>query len=164
LLVRLALVVGALAGCAPSPREDVVDVDVYVNPLDRSLDLDQDGIVDADEDRVGTDPVDPDTDGDGVHDGDELLSQTDPLAPDTDGDGVDDGEEVDLGLDPTDMDTDGGGAWDGEELLADTDPEDPRDDLVVHGAFVGGGGCVLASRALAVLPLLVVRRVRRVRR
>ena len=45
----------------------------------------------------------------------------------------------------------------------DTDPTDPSDDLAVHGAFVGGGGClrVRPDAAAALLPLLLRRRVRR---
>ena len=68
-------------------------------------DADGDGLSDASEAQVGTDPGDPDTDGDGRADGDEVgprIVNTDPLNPDTDGDGVDDGDEIAAGIDPND--------------------------------------------------------------
>lgn len=42
-----------------------------------------------------------DTDGDGLSDALEMALGTDPLDPDTDGDGINDGDEVDAGSDPT---------------------------------------------------------------
>lgn len=68
-------------------------------------DSDGDGLADAAEANIGTDPFNPDTDGDGRTDNDETAErafQTDPLNPDTDGDGVDDGDELLAGTDPTD--------------------------------------------------------------
>jgi len=44
-------------------------------------DADGDGIPDADEAALGTDPNNADTDGDGLGDGVELLAETDPLDP-----------------------------------------------------------------------------------
>jgi hypothetical protein len=64
-------------------------------------DCDYDGLLDCEEEQIGTDPCNHDTDGDNLNDMQELLSGTDPLVADSDGDGLDDGEEVDLGLDPT---------------------------------------------------------------
>ncbi|MFN3786301.1 MAG: Ig-like domain-containing protein, partial [Thiothrix sp.] len=62
-------------------------------------DNDKDGISDADEKRLGTDPNNPDTDGDGVSDGVEVGADiSKPL--DTDGDGS---------IDPLDNDDDGDG-------------------------------------------------------
>lgn len=46
--------------------------------------------------------VDPDDDGDGLSNARELELGTDPNNPDTDGDGIPDGVEVALGLDPLD--------------------------------------------------------------
>lgn len=43
------------------------------------LDQDSDGLSDAEEVRLGTDPTNPDTDGDGVDDGSEVSKGTDPL-------------------------------------------------------------------------------------
>jgi hypothetical protein len=71
-----------------------------------------------------------DTDGDGLSDADEALLGTDPLVPDTDGDGLDDGTEVLVeGTEPLVADTDGGGVSDGAEVAAGTDPLDGADDV-----------------------------------
>ena len=66
-------------------------------------DSDGDGLEDAIEVELGTDPVDSDTDDDGALDGDEYyVSQTGTRNPDTDGDGVVDGDEITNGTDPND--------------------------------------------------------------
>jgi len=75
------------------------------------VDTDGDGIDDADEILIGSDPLNPDTDGDGLLDGDELDdfnngSCLDLLNPDSDGDNLLDGEEQDLGTNPCEPDTD----------------------------------------------------------
>jgi hypothetical protein len=122
-----------------------------------SIDRDGDGLSDATECGLGTDPLDPDSDADALTDGDEVaVYATDPLAADTDGDGLLDGEEIGLqafgcpdprvadtdldglsdgfelglGLDPCDdADADGDGLMDGQELLDyGTDPFDPDTD------------------------------------
>ena len=118
-------------------------------------DTDGDGLSDAEEAALGTDPLNPDTDGDGLTDGFEVDNGLDPLVadldadgdgltnqeeftlgtdvlnPDSDGDGLSDGDEVRVHLtNPLDPDTDGGGRTDGQEVLADgTDPLDPSDDV-----------------------------------
>ena len=66
-----------------------------------TLDSDGDGLTDAEEVALGTDPNDADSDDDGLSDGEEVALGTDPNDPDSDGDGVSDGEEVFLGTDPT---------------------------------------------------------------
>jgi hypothetical protein len=96
---------------------------IVVNPVD----TDGDGLEDAKEVDLGTDPNNPDTDGDGLGDGKELEHNTDPNNPDTDGDGLEDGKEVDLGTDPNNPDTDGDGIGDGQEVTDGTDPLDPND-------------------------------------
>lgn len=71
-------------------------------------DLDCDGLTDADEASLGTNPGNPDTDGDGLPDGLEVHTlHTNPLLADTDGDGCGDRKELFLvpPLSPTD-------AWD----------------------------------------------------
>jgi hypothetical protein len=137
----MRLVFWGLWACGPPDGR--ARVDVYEEPLDIELDADQDGIIDGDERRIGTNPRRADTDRDGLFDGEELILGTDPTRADTDGDTVGDAEELELELDPTDPDTDAGGAWDGDELRAGTEPSDPDDDgeVVSVGVFYGGGGC-----------------------
>jgi outer membrane protein OmpA-like peptidoglycan-associated protein len=102
-------------------------------------DRDGDGLLDAREAELGTDPLDPDTDGDGLDDGLEVRTGTDPLERDTDGDGLNDGREdenrdgqVDPGeTDPRKTDTDGGGIKDTDEVFDPTlDARNPHDDDV----------------------------------
>lgn len=65
------------------------------------LDSDGDGLSDAEEATLGTDPTKSDTDNDGLTDGEEVnIYHTDPLNPDTDGDGYLDGDEVRNGYNP----------------------------------------------------------------
>ena len=67
------------------------------------IDRDGDGLTDAVEAGLGTDPLDADSDDDGLSDGAEVNNHaTDPLDPDSDGDGLDDGTEVAAGSDPND--------------------------------------------------------------
>ena len=75
--------------------------------LDQSIlfggdkDTDGDGIKDANEKELGTDPNKADTDVDGLSDGEEfLIWHTNPLNPDTDGDTYKDGQEVKSGYNP----------------------------------------------------------------
>lgn len=58
---------------------------------------------------------DLDSDGDGIPDAVEIELGTDPYSPDSDDDGIDDGLEVQMGLDPTSDDSDGDGVPDGLE-------------------------------------------------
>lgn len=82
-----------------------------------STDRDGDGLRDADEERLGTDPELADTDGDGLNDGDEVALGTSPLARDSDGDGLGDAEDPDP-LTPAGEaspdEGDGGGEGEGE--------------------------------------------------
>lgn len=64
-------------------------------------DDDRDGLTNAEEAKLGTNPEVADTDGDGLSDYEEVkIYQTDPLKTDTDGDGYKDGEEVKNGYNP----------------------------------------------------------------
>ncbi|MCF6276283.1 MAG: thrombospondin type 3 repeat-containing protein [Candidatus Magasanikbacteria bacterium] len=64
-------------------------------------DLDMDGILDVEEEKLGTSNKEFDTDGDGLSDKTEIeILGTDPLNPDTDGDGFADGYEVIKGFNP----------------------------------------------------------------
>ena len=80
-------------------------------------DTDRDGVTDATEEEMGTDPNHPDSDRDGASDGQEVAAGTDALDPedkpdvnDFDMDGVGDILEEIMGTDPTNPDTDGDGA------------------------------------------------------
>lgn len=89
------------------------------------VDTDGDGLTDAEEATLGTDPNDADSDDDGLSDGDEVnVYGTDPLNADTDGDTLNDSDELNLyGSDPTLKDTDGDKLNDGDEInLYGTDP------------------------------------------
>lgn len=75
-------------------------------PVSSDYDADADGLDEAAEVALGTDPNNPDTDGDGLSDGDEVnIHGTNPLNPDTDGDGYSDDLEISLGSDPNDPTT-----------------------------------------------------------
>ncbi|MDD5251690.1 MAG: hypothetical protein PHT12_03580 [Patescibacteria group bacterium] len=66
-----------------------------------AVDTDGDGLTDAEEQQLGTDPTKTDTDGDGLTDREEVqIYHTNPLNPDTDGDGFQDGAEVKNGYNP----------------------------------------------------------------
>jgi hypothetical protein len=105
--------------CQKSNPANCDTATITVSILDPTADSDNDGLTDAQEAALGTDPNNPDTDGDRLKDGDEvntpqsmnvrvakgkknrkkrqILSQTfttDPTKKDTDGDGLDDGQEV----------------------------------------------------------------------
>jgi outer membrane protein OmpA-like peptidoglycan-associated protein len=117
ILILLMLVGFGTTEMACKSKKAVIDLE--------NIDTDGDGLSDAEELRIGTDPNNPDTDGDGLSDGDEVLRyKTDPLKPDTDGDGLTDGEEVlTHKTDPLKADTDGDGLNDGDEIKTHrTDP------------------------------------------
>ncbi len=82
-------------------------------------DHDKDGLTKREEQKLGTDPNNPDTDGDGLMDGEEVNTYfTNPLNPDTDADGLNDGDEVyKYKTDPNKADTDGDGLKDGDEVM-----------------------------------------------
>lgn len=66
-----------------------------------TVDTDVDGLPDAQEQTLGTDPNNPDTDADNLTDREEVVVyKTNPLKVDTDGDGYADGAEVKNGYNP----------------------------------------------------------------
>ena len=88
------------------------------------VDTDGDGLSDAEEDFLGTDPLDRDSDDDGTPDGQEANPGQDSdgdglingLDPDSDNDGLADGTEQGLGCDDPDTDAAAG------QCVADVDP------------------------------------------
>ncbi len=85
-----------------SGETDAVDYQLVVRAaLGYSVDTDADGLTDAAEANLGTDPALVDTDTDGLADGIEVIEEgTDPLDADTDNDGVGDGQEIAYAEDP----------------------------------------------------------------
>ncbi len=90
--VDVQLTINAALGISISPRNgdiegsggtDAVDVQLVINAaLGIVIDADGDGLCDAFELRLGTNPENADTDGDGVGDGQETVDGTDPLVSD----------------------------------------------------------------------------------
>lgn len=104
-----------------------------------SCDPDGDGLTNAQEQGLGTNPGNPDSDLDGIDDGDEVTIASNPLdacSPnmnsalcDADGDGLLSSTENTLGTNPNNPDTDGDGLSDGTEFTNGTDPLDICDPL-----------------------------------
>jgi hypothetical protein len=95
------------------------------------VDSDGDGLSDAAEISLGTNPNNPDTDGDGLTDGQEVNDYgTNPLLADTDGDGLSDYEEVmTYHTNPLMADSDNDGLTDYEEVMFfGTNPNNPDTD------------------------------------
>ncbi len=103
---------------------------------DGNGDYDNDGLIDVNEYKYGTNPTLIDTDSDGISDGEEDSNnnglkdtgETDPTDSDTDNDGMVDGWEVEYGLNPlvddADEDADGDGFSNLKEYQRETDPND----------------------------------------
>jgi len=123
-----------LPGCRLNPRENCVGSEDASTAA--GLDWDGDGLTNAKEFMLGTDPNYEDSDGDGVWDGVEdanqngiyepSLGESNPLGTDNDGDGIPDGYDTDkdglndglelrYGLDPTNIDSDSDCISDGVE-------------------------------------------------
>jgi hypothetical protein len=83
------------------PAQDVDVTPTTTPPVAGNQDSDSDGLTDAEEQQLSTDPFQVDTDGDSLNDRDEVnVWHTDPLNPDSDGDGYLDGAEIRGGYDP----------------------------------------------------------------
>ncbi len=119
----------------------IMDFNFLIDCDDDVIDTDGDGVVDPDEDRDGTDPLDPcdfllesqtvtptsdwdalDCDGDGVTNGDEITDNTDPLDPCSYNP---DSITVAQSGDYLAVDCDGDGVTNGDEITDQTDPLDP---------------------------------------
>ena len=109
-----------------------------------SDDDDMDGLTNGEEEKLGTNPDNPDSDSDGLKDGEEVMTHlTNPIKADTDMDGLADGAEIRTHkTDPKNADSDGDGLNDGDEVLkhktdplkADTDGDGLQDgaEISVH--------------------------------
>lgn len=113
------------------------------------MDDDADGLLNSDEQRLGTNPVEADSDGDGCNDGAEMWSQSKPMdaksipqseggfclsdefkkskgltlgSDDNDNDGLADWLEMAIGSDTKSADSDGDGIYDGKEVQLGCDP------------------------------------------
>lgn len=104
----------------PTLTSTATDVPPTASPTPTlNLDLDDDGLPNDIENKLGTDPKNPDSDSDGLSDSDEFEKfNSDPLVSDSDEDGLLDGDEVWVyGTDLLRADSDGDGLKDGEEVL-----------------------------------------------
>jgi hypothetical protein len=109
-------------------------VDLEILALDPEEDDDGDGLSNAEEVDLGTDPLNPDTDGDGLTDGDEardldpdtpgIQNPFDPLDPDSTGDAF--SNEAD-GVPDGQNDYDGDSQSNAYELEHGSNPLDPTD-------------------------------------
>ncbi|TQV68301.1 hypothetical protein FKG94_23725 [Exilibacterium tricleocarpae] len=111
-----------LSGMTLTERRQVINFEAY-----NYLDSDADGLKDADEAELGTNPLSADTDSDGLLDGFEVRFGFNPLvdgdAPvDTDSDGLTNLEEQHVGSNPLEADSDGDGFPDGFEVENGLDP------------------------------------------
>ena len=131
-------------GDTETQDSDLMDPD---NPK-WNMDTDNDGLKDAEEELIGTNPNNPDTDGDGLNDKFEVEAGLDPTKKDSDGNGkLDPDEDLDGDLltnieeqyyktNPLFEDTDGDGLTDGDEinkyktnpLVIDTDKDGLNDN------------------------------------
>ena len=127
-LLTAVIVIGTACGGgkegAVAISESTVDRTTAVVPTATATpvpDSDNDGLLDSEEARLGTNPFQRDSDVDGIDDADEVRLGSDPLFPDTDRDGIVDGDEVRLRSDPLIFDTDRDGVADGDDVspLAD---------------------------------------------
>lgn len=94
-------------------------------------DRDDDKLGRCEEEKIGSDPRNPDSDNDGLSDGEEVLNyHTDPTKADTDGDRLSDYDEViKFATNPLSVDTDEDGLPDGDEILVHkTNPLKPDSD------------------------------------
>ena len=96
------------------------------------VDSDGDGLTDAEEYILGTDPTLADSDEDGMPDAWEVKWGLNPLDPadaaaDADDDGLTNAQEYAHGTDPNHGDSDNDGITDGGEVEQATDPNNPAD-------------------------------------
>ncbi|UCF07629.1 MAG: right-handed parallel beta-helix repeat-containing protein [Thermoplasmata archaeon] len=160
-----------------SSASDIIEINVsrdtdgdgIVDSADE--DDDNDGLNDAEEETLGTDPLNPDTDGDGYNDSEDAfpLDEDEWLDTDDDGEGDnsdfdDDGdelldeEELELGTDPLLWDTDDDGYSDSEDVYP-LDPDkwkktEEESDFTLWIIIAG----VLAAVGIIIAVLLMARK------
>lgn len=128
------------------------EVCIHEGALLDGTDTDGDGLADAAEVILGTNPLLADSDGDGLSDSQEVeaptitingrrlvkpnVTGTDPNKYDTNGDGIGDGDSVAIGVDPLDDDVDKDGISNADEIAQGTNPllEDSDGDGVEDSA------------------------------
>jgi hypothetical protein len=126
-------------GDAPDAGDEVDMAPPITDPCDETvaeLDWDNDGLLNACECSLGSDPNKVDSDDDGLTDAEEdansdcrAIGETDPRSGDTDGDGVPDKVEVETeGLDPLRADSDDDDIPDGVEFAGCSDPTNADSD------------------------------------
>lgn len=117
-LALVGLTVGALV-ITPGPLTGTATTFAQGDggDLDPDGDEDKDGLTNAQEAELGTDPYNKDSDGDFIMDGREVNAyKTNPNEADSDGDGVDDSDEIwGTHTDPNSTDSDGDGVSDYDE-------------------------------------------------
>ncbi len=89
---------------------------------DDTGDADSDGLSNAQESLIHTNPLVADTDEDSLNDKQEVTLETDPCNADVDGDDLSDPDEIEYGTDPKDGDSDDDGMPDGWEAKNSLDP------------------------------------------
>ncbi len=120
---------------------DGLEVRLNGNPTDPNddnglIDSDRDGLTNAEEEVLGTDPFKWDTDGGGANDKLEFAAGLDPIdnpnddlkVLDSDGDGLMDAKEEEIGTNRFLYDTDSGMVNDGKEFIKKSDPLNGSDD------------------------------------
>ncbi|MEY2564930.1 MAG: large repetitive protein [Verrucomicrobiota bacterium] len=102
---------------------EVDQLGYYLNQkyLFPEMDADADGLSNAEEQALGTDPLNWDSNGDGISDGVSVTIGVDPLSQDDDNDGLSNAAEFALGTNFLKADTDGDGVADGVDAF----PLDP---------------------------------------
>ncbi|MFC7045288.1 hypothetical protein ACFQH6_07595 [Halobacteriaceae archaeon GCM10025711] len=96
-------------------------IPLYV--MEKTGDVDKDGLTNQEERKHNTSLILSDTDKDGFRDGEEINTyDTDPLLSDSDGDNLTDKQEIEQGTDPLDPDTDDDGVPDGVEVEHNMNP------------------------------------------
>lgn len=121
--------------------------------LDAGVDSDLDGLSNAQEQALGTDPNNPDSDNDGLNDGEEVnIFFTNPKNPDSDNDGLKDGDEIKLGTFVNVPDSDGDGQLDGIDaapLATSTPAPDTGATAAVQTAVAGNATATALAAAAA---------------